>query len=93
MKKAILTVEEIESIRRAALRTFDYIAGDTLQLMQECEGRSYIKQAEVIEMVIDADRLVSIGGISTELNERLYAMPTAAQNKLFRSFFPCKRYS
>ena len=93
VKAGAFTPEELAEIDRAANRTFDYIAGDLMTLIQENEGRSYMKQDEVIEMVVDANRMSSHGGLSRELEDKLYAMPYKAQQKLMRKIFPAKRYS
>jgi len=92
-KASSFTEEELKEIERAANRTFEYIAGDFFSMIREADGRDYAKQAEVIEMVVDANRMSSHGGLSHELEERLYALDMAAQNKIMKKIFPAKRYS
>lgn len=87
------TDDELKEIARAANRTFEYIAGDFFSLIQESENRDYARQSEVIEMVVDANRMSSHGGLSRELEERLYAMKFEDQQKLMRKIFPAKKYS
>lgn len=91
--KPMLTVDELNQIDSAANRTFDYIAGDFMTLIQESEGRSYIKQDEVIEMVLDATRIVEIGRLPMVLAHKLYAMEFKQVDKLMKRIFPAKRYS
>jgi hypothetical protein len=87
--KSSFTEVEIAEITKAAKRTFEYIACDLL----EVTGGKEIPQLEVIECVVDADRLVSIGKLSRELNDRIYALSLREQNKMFKVIFPFKRYS
>ena len=72
------TPEEIATIQRAAARTWNYIAEDSLQL----EGPR-MTRAGAIELIIDADRLVSCGGLSPELNARVYKMTPAEERQMF----------
>ena len=64
-----LTEQEKKKLETAILNVWHYIASDAYQLM---EGKS-TKECEAIaaEMVVDAGRLVDIGGISDELYQSL----------------------
>lgn len=91
--KPMLTMDELNQIDSAANRTFDYIAGDLMTLIQECEGRDYMKQDEVIEMVLDAGRINTIGGLSLALDDKLNKLPYTYRENLLKKIFPAKRYS
>ena len=45
-----------EEIKKAMRGVWDYIAGDTMTMIQEQDGRNYATRDEVIEMVCDAGR-------------------------------------
>jgi hypothetical protein len=76
MKKRIL---------RAMYRTWDYIGHDLL-----CETGD-ISQAEVIEVVLDADR-VTFFGDDKEAARILYELSYPEMKKLAKEAFPFKRY-
>lgn len=87
------TADDIVQITAAAWRTFEVIASDFQALVMEGEGRAYMKRAEVIEMVVDANRLSTHGGLDRKLEEKIYAMSRRAQDRMFRKIFTSARYS
>lgn len=47
----------LERIKNAAHRTWEYVAGDTMNLEREMNGRDYVSRDVVIEIVTDANRM------------------------------------
>lgn len=86
-------VPSIESkILRVAYAVWETIAYDAIQLLQEAEGRSYLKGDEVIEFV--ADYMDSHGRrIDAEAVEAFLAMEYEVQEKLLaKQFKKGRRY-
>jgi hypothetical protein len=73
-----LTNAEKQQILRAASITWDYVAADAAEL-----GPVDVDLA--IELVLDADRIVDIGGLSPKLYEKLIAAGGAVDTWLKRS--------
>lgn len=84
----IKTVDEEmkKRIIRAMSRTWDYIGCD---LLSETEGD--IPQSEVIEVVLDADRVTMFGN-DKEAAKVLYELSYNAMKNLAKEAFPFKRY-
>lgn len=69
----VLTPEEETQILQAAARTWSYIASDAASM-----GATSIRDA--IELVIDADRIVSLGGLGPKLYHIFTALPVSTQD-------------
>ena len=83
-----LTPEEIKSVQQDMHRVWDYIASD----IGEAEGvGNTIPRDEVIELVVDADRLLT-HGTNKEAVKKLYALDYKEIQKIGREAFPFKRY-
>jgi len=52
-----LTKEQKDRLGRAAKSVWDYIGGDCLRAMEECGEKPILPRSQVIELVVDADRL------------------------------------
>ena len=92
MKASNIPPEMYERISRAAHRTFDAIASDLLQVVQESGEGDSMRQIEVIESVFDADRMDMYGG-DKEAYEYCKKLPWDEIEKLGKKIFPYKRYS
>ncbi len=84
----IKTVDEEmkKRIIKAMLKTWDYISCDLLS-----ETDDDIPQSEVIEVVLDANR-VSMFGDDKEAAQILYELSYNAMKTLAKEAFPSKRY-
>jgi hypothetical protein len=75
-KKFNLTQEQIKEFQRAAQATWQTIAYDCLQCTAEAEGKNInrvvIKKDEVIEIVLDADYILTYGGIKDPVVKDFY---------------------
>lgn len=75
-KKFNLTLEQIKEFQRAAQTTWQTIAYDTLQCIAESEEKDInkvvMKKAEVIECVLDADYILTHGGIKDPVVKDFY---------------------
>lgn len=72
-----LTKKEIEEIKNAAVRVWNYVSSDA----GECSVD------EAIELALDAGRPVTIGGLSQELYEKMCKEDWEEIEKLMRSVF------
>ena len=86
-KRQLKSIDEDmkKRIIRAMTRTWEYIAHDLLSETGD------IPQAEVIEVVLDADRVTSHGG-DYDAAKTLYELSYASMKKIGREAFPFKRY-
>jgi hypothetical protein len=89
-KRREVSPEMLRRIERLMRRAWDYIGGDTLQMIAEADGRSYAKRDEVIEMVTDADRMRGQG--DDEAAEFFYSLPYEQGDEIARKIFPAMRY-
>jgi hypothetical protein len=88
------TKEEIEkAIEIAMYQVWEYTAGDILQMMEECEGRSYAKRDEVIEMVTDAGRTLERLKEKPEVYAYYEKLPYEKVLKIAKRVFTSARYS
>ena len=75
-KKFNLTPEQIKEFQKAAQATWQTIAYDTLQCMAESKekdiNRVAMKKDEVIEVILDADYMLSYGGIKDPVVKDFY---------------------
>ena len=75
-KKFNLTQEQIKEFQRAAQATWQTIAYDTLQCIAETEEKDInkvvMKKDEVIETVLDADYILTYGGIKDPVVKDFY---------------------
>ncbi len=90
-KKVNLKLKDIDPemkkrIISAMNRTWNYVGHD---LLAESDGD--IPQAEVIEVVLDADRVTSFGD-DKDAAKVLYELSYTEMKKLAREVFPFKRY-
>jgi hypothetical protein len=85
MKIKDLDEDMKKRIIRAMSRTWDYIGHDLLYETGD------ISQAEVIEVVLDADRVTSHGG-DYDAAKTLYELSYPEMKKLAKEAFPFKRY-
>jgi hypothetical protein len=69
----------------AMSKTWNYIGHDLLTETGD------ISQAEVIEVVLDADRVLSFGG-DHDAAKTLYELSYNAMKKIGKEAFPLKRY-
>jgi hypothetical protein len=61
MTKVIrMSEDEKQIIKRLMNDCWQYIGSDALQALQECEGETSIPRDEVIELVLDADRIETL---------------------------------
>jgi len=74
---AAFTTDEEKAITSAASRTWNYIAADAADIGVRSNVDAY-------ELILDADRIVTLGGLDAALYARLTAPPIAAQNRLLR---------
>jgi formate-dependent phosphoribosylglycinamide formyltransferase (GAR transformylase) len=80
-------------IFNAMLRTWDAIGADTLTMLEEAGEPAVLPKDEVIELVIDADRLREFGG-DKEAIDTLYNLPSYEQKvEVGREAFTFDRYS
>jgi hypothetical protein len=89
----MVSVEMQERIKRAALRVWDYIAADCLVNEEgEPDESVHMHRDQVVELVIDADRLRMYGG-DEEAAEVFYnKMGREARWNLMRSAFNYETY-
>lgn len=75
-KKFNLTPEQIKEFQKAAQATWQTIAYDLLQSIAESEEKDInkvvMKKAEVIECVLDADYILTYGGIKDPVVKDFY---------------------
>jgi len=75
-KRFNLTPKQIKEFQRAAQATWQTIAYDCLQCTAEAEGKNInkvvMKKDEVIETVLDADYMLSYGGIKDPVVKDFY---------------------
>jgi hypothetical protein len=76
-KEFNLTEEQKKEFQKAAQATWQTIAYDTLQCIAESEGkdinRVVMKKDEVIETVLDADYILTYGGIKDPVVKDFYS--------------------
>jgi hypothetical protein len=76
----------------AMQRTWDVIGCDTLTMLEEAGEPAVLSKDEVIELVIDADRLREFGE-DKEATDTLYNLPSYKQKvEIGRKAFPFKKY-
>ena len=81
----LLTVEQAESLCRAADATWNYIGYDCLT----CGGDREMKRAEVIEVVLDADHIATNNRLEPEVKDCLYRYDETTRkflNQLLKEF-------
>lgn len=81
-----------QRIIKAMNRTWDAIGSDAIALTIEYERRSWMKQDEVIEMVLDANRMDMYGDDAealTEFNKLTYEQMI----EIGKEAFPARRYT
>lgn len=96
-----LTPEEEKRIQVGIARTWEAIASDWLALSET----ETVRKSEVLEAVLDADRLREYGETHgpgrpspearrdwQELVDRFYTLPRARMNKIARAFSPYERF-
>lgn len=89
------TADELTLVRSAARAAWDYIGADCLRGMEEAGEKPVMKRADVIEVVIDAGRLVDQLRrlkASDELIARWKALEYDVKIKLLVAAFPYARY-
>jgi len=79
-----------QEIKGTMSSVWDYIGSDVLQMIQEQDGKNYAKRAEVIEMVIDADRTAS--KLKGETLKYYNSLPYEKLVKLGKEAFPYAKY-
>lgn len=82
--------EMLVRIKRTMNLTWQYIADDLLVAVQEGGGGNSISRAEVIETVLDADRM---RGIDDEVGRFCRNVPYAQLVKIAKTVFQYARYS
>ena len=86
-----LTKEDMEYIIiRHMDDVWQYVGGDTLQLIAEYEHRDYAKREEVIEVVLDAGRTEET--LKGEVLKYYQKLSFKQLEKLALKAFPLKRY-
>jgi hypothetical protein len=83
-----LTPEEQQEIIQAAQSTWDQIGMDALTATKQSGGPSTLRGDTVAEIAFDADRPVTIGGISRELYKKFLGMPEDQKDTLMNKAFP-----
>lgn len=93
MKKKIdIPDDMMERIERMAWRTWNAIAYDVLDMIADDTGhRNYASQAEVVEMVGDADRMQMFGN-DREAYDFTRQLSWDEMKKILRKVFPSKKY-
>jgi hypothetical protein len=93
MKKKIdIPDDMMERIERMAIRTWGAIAYDVLDMIAyDTERRNYASQAEVVEMVGDADRMQMFGD-DQEAYNFTRQLSWDDMKKILKKVFPSKRY-
>ena len=86
-----MTNEMKKRILNMAAQTWDVIADDTLDLEEEQTGKREIPVGGVIEMVCDANRMLTLGGDS-KAYEAWKDLPREEQTKIVREAFPYQTY-
>jgi hypothetical protein len=88
-----LTPEEFKQASDALYRVWDQVASDALvDENGRPDEKMTMRRSEVFEIAMDANRPSSIGGLSRELEAKLYALSPAAQRRLMKAAFPYERY-
>ena len=70
---------------------WSYIGSDSLQMVEENDGRSYMTRDEVVEMVTDAGR--TLQELKGEVREYYESLPYKQVQGIARRAFPYARYS
>jgi len=83
----MLTDEMRNRIKRMAWRTWETIASDII----ECVDESYLERDEVIEVVMDADYMM-YHGRDKEAYEIYKGLPYEKQLEIMKNEFNCQRY-
>ena len=96
-KKFNLTEAQIKEFQNAAQATWQTIAYDTLQCVAESEEKDInkvtIKKDEVIEIVLDADYMLSFGGIKDPVVKDFYKNGDYDQmTKILKKSFTYAKY-
>lgn len=93
-KKDSFTPDQLKVLSRVFHAVWDEIAYDILQAVQEMDGKDWIPRAEVVEMVLDADRPTDFCKTpeEKELYKKLRELPFAELNKIVTEMFPYARY-
>jgi hypothetical protein len=86
------TPEEEITLRRAMNRTWEMIASDVLSGLAE-EGKYDMPRSHVIEVVLDADYMLTNGRLDKDLYARWNAVDFKIQNKFAKTVFTFSRYS
>jgi len=86
-----ITKEVKEEIISAIIQTWEAIGGDIMANEAEM-GYDIVHQDLVIEMVLDADRILNYGDISEETNSILFDMPYADKINIAKEALPQKEW-
>lgn len=88
------TQQELDTLSGIFHRVWDYIGSDALQMVQEMDGKDYMKRDDVIEMCLDAGRPEEQAKTpeEKELLKRWDALPYQECVKLARKMFKYAKY-
>lgn len=88
------TPEQLEVLSGIFHSVWQYIAYDTLQMVQEMDGKDYVTRAEVVELVLDADRPTDFTKTPEQkaLYKQFCELDYKLQDKLVTKMFTYARY-
>lgn len=87
------SVEEKTIMRQAALSVWQTIAYDTFSSLA-AEGRDTLTRDEVLEVVLDCDRVLrAVEGINPDLAKRMRRTDARQIELIVREAFPYKEYA
>lgn len=90
-----LTPEQEIRLGRAAKAVWNYIGADTLRALEECGKKPVMSRSNVIELVVDADRLQEHLNRNAKDHDLLPFLKTADYKEIVKAlkpFFPYARY-
>jgi Mg/Co/Ni transporter MgtE len=88
----ILTQEHQKKLASAAQETYQQIGQDLANIRQEMGEKNCASQAEIIECVLDADRIITIGKLDKDVYELFKTFSYKTQIKLMKKIFKYKWY-
>lgn len=88
------TPEQLKVLSGIFHSVWDYIAYDTLSMVQEMDGKDWIPRAEVVELVLDADRPTDFAKTpeQKQLYKQFCELDYKLQEKITAAMFPHARY-
>jgi hypothetical protein len=83
-----LSEQEKQNLKRAMLAVWDAVGPDVIQMAIEVDGVDYVDRYEVIQTVLDADRLAQHGRLDSDLLAKIkkfnyHDLMSFARNEVF----------